>query len=46
MPEDYVKSMNSDYRTLYDLWIAVIKGPEHFSEALANRTIGVCHQAR
>ena len=24
----------------------MIKGPEHFSEALANRTIGVCHQAR
>ena len=44
MPDHYIKSMNSDYRTLYDLSIAVKKG--HVSEALANRTIGVCHQAR
>ena len=44
MPDHYVKTMNSDYRTLYDLSIAVKKG--HVSEALANRIIGVCHQAR
>ena len=46
MPEDYVKSMNSDYQTLYELWIATARGPESFSKALADRTIGVCHQAR
>ena len=46
MPEDYIKSMNSDYQTLYELWIATSKGPEFFSKALADRTIGVCHQAR
>ena len=44
LPEDLVKSMNSDYRTLYDLCLAVKTGV--VSPELAARTLGVCHQAR
>lgn len=44
LPEDLVKSMNHDYKTLYDLCLAVKTG--EVSPELAARTLGVCHQAR
>ena len=44
LPEDLVKSMNSDYKTLYDLGLAIKTG--EVSPELAARTLGKCHQAR
>ena len=44
LPDDLVKSMNSDYKTLYDLCLAVKTGV--VSPELAARTLGICHQAR
>ena len=44
MADEYVKSMNHDYQTLYRLCVAVKTGI--VSEELANLTLGKCHQAR
>ena len=44
LPEDLVKSMNSDYKNLYELCLAVKTG--ECSPELAARILGICHQAR
>ena len=45
-PQDFIKSLNKDLQLLYELCIALQKGPAFFSEALAKRIPGKIHKAR
>ena len=46
LPEDFIKSMNNDTQYLYQLFIAIMEGPEAFSKALADRIPGHVHQVK
>ena len=42
----FIASLNNDLQYLYELCMALQKGPQFFSEALANKIPGQMHQAR
>ena len=42
--KDFIDSMNTDTKLLYELCLAIQEGK--FSDSLANRKPGKCHQAR
>ena len=43
---DFIASLNNDLQYLYEICIALQKGRQHFSDALANKIPGQMHQAR